>query len=151
MFAYSWPSGHLRFLAEDVDWGRAACRSATGSLTELFFSDNAADIELAKSICATCSFVQPCLEGALARREPAGVWGGELFVEGRVVAFKRKRGRPPKTAPATPGITEVAVPRGAVVPPEPGRPKHSARMAKLRAGQPQGVPGADGLAGRKSA
>ena len=35
-----------------------------------------------------------CLEGALSRQEPAGVWGGELFEEGRIIAKKRKAGRP---------------------------------------------------------
>ena len=40
-----------------------------------------------------------CLDGALTRREPWGVWGGELFVHGKVVAQKRKRGRPPKVRP----------------------------------------------------
>ena len=33
------------------------------------------------------------------RREPWGVWGGELFVNGKIVAQKRKRGRPPKVRP----------------------------------------------------
>ncbi len=37
--------------------------------------------------------------GALTRREPWGVWGGELFVNGKIVAQKRKRGRPPKVRP----------------------------------------------------
>jgi hypothetical protein len=27
----------------------------------------------------------PCLEGALERREPWGVWGGQLLVDGRVL------------------------------------------------------------------
>ena len=35
-----------------------------------------------------------CLEGALSRQEPCGVWGGELFVEGQIVAAKRTVGRP---------------------------------------------------------
>ena len=35
-----------------------------------------------------------CLEGAISRAEPAGVWGGELFEDGRVIAKKRKAGRP---------------------------------------------------------
>jgi|GEM_PF-2549686 len=95
MFAYSWTSDDGP-LDEDVGREVAACASS-GSLTEVFFSDEAGDIELAKSICASCTLVQPCLEGALARREPAGVWGGQLFVDGAVVALKRKRGRPPKS------------------------------------------------------
>ena len=36
----------------------------------------------------------------MRRREPWGVWGGELFANGRVLAQKRNRGRPPKVAPA---------------------------------------------------
>ncbi len=43
---------------------------------------------------ASRSFVAECLAGALERREPWGVWGGELFVSGVVVARKRPRGRP---------------------------------------------------------
>ncbi|MBV9253492.1 MAG: WhiB family transcriptional regulator, partial [Actinobacteria bacterium] len=27
-------------------------------------------------------------------------WGGRLFFNGKVLAYKRKRGRPPKNAPA---------------------------------------------------
>ena len=38
-----------------------------------------------------------CLAGALNRGEPWGVWGGELFVHGTVVARKRPRGRPRKS------------------------------------------------------
>jgi WhiB family redox-sensing transcriptional regulator len=30
------------------------------------------------------------------RREPHGVWGGEIFDQGSVIAVKRPRGRPPK-------------------------------------------------------
>jgi WhiB family redox-sensing transcriptional regulator len=35
-----------------------------------------------------------CLSGALSRKEPTGVWGGELFEDGRVIAEKRAPGRP---------------------------------------------------------
>jgi WhiB family redox-sensing transcriptional regulator len=31
---------------------------------------------------------------ALSRQEPVGVWGGELFEDGKVIARKRKAGRP---------------------------------------------------------
>jgi hypothetical protein len=34
---------------------------------------------------------------ALKRREPWGVWGGELFLRGAIVPRKRRRGRPRKT------------------------------------------------------
>lgn len=77
-------------------WASAACRDGSGALTGLFFSEEIPDIARAKAICATCPLVKPCLEGALRRREPWGVWGGQLFHDGRVLARKRKRGRPPK-------------------------------------------------------
>jgi len=35
-----------------------------------------------------------CLEGALSRGEPCGIWGGELFEDGRVIQEKRAPGRP---------------------------------------------------------
>jgi WhiB family redox-sensing transcriptional regulator len=63
---------------------------------ELFFAESPADVELAKALCRTCPVRSECLAGALDRREPWGVWGGELLVSGAVVARKRPRGRPPK-------------------------------------------------------
>lgn len=63
---------------------------------ELFFAESPADVELAKSLCMSCPLRAECLEGALDRREPWGVWGGELLVAGVVVARKRPRGRPRK-------------------------------------------------------
>jgi WhiB family redox-sensing transcriptional regulator len=41
-----------------------------------------------------------CLAGALQRGEPCGVWGGELLLNGTVIADKRPRGRPRKAAMA---------------------------------------------------
>jgi WhiB family redox-sensing transcriptional regulator len=64
---------------------------------ELFFSESPDDVELAKSMCQPCPLRTACLAGALERREPWGVWGGELFVAGVVVPRKRPRGRPRKT------------------------------------------------------
>ena len=40
-----------------------------------------------------------CLAGALERREPWGVWGGEIFERGTIIARKRPRGRPRKHDP----------------------------------------------------
>ena len=42
------------------------------------------------------TLMEACLAGDKERREPWGVWGGELFVQGVVVARKRPRGRPRK-------------------------------------------------------
>lgn len=78
----------------------AACNDGTGTLTALFFSEDLLDIARAKHLCSTCPLRSDCLAEALERREPWGVWGGELFVNGRVLAHKRRRGRPPKSRPA---------------------------------------------------
>ena len=69
---------------------------------ELFFAEVPADVEEAKALCRNCPVREACLAGALERREPWGVWGGELFVSGVVVARKRPRGRPRKYPVADP-------------------------------------------------
>ena len=63
---------------------------------ELFFAAEPERIEQAKLVCAPCPLITECLAGALRRQEPHGVWGGQLLVEGEVVARKRPRGRPRK-------------------------------------------------------
>ena len=45
--------------------------------------------------------------GALARSEVWGVWGGEILVDGEIVAEKRRRGRPPKSPRPVIVIDEV--------------------------------------------
>jgi WhiB family redox-sensing transcriptional regulator len=67
---------------------------------DLFFAETPADLEYAKTICADCPVRAVCLAGALERREPWGVWGGELFIAGVVVPRKRPRGRPRKDSVA---------------------------------------------------
>lgn len=63
---------------------------------ELFFAEAPEDVETAKALCKGCRARAACLEGALERREPWGVWGGELLLRGTVVPRKRPRGRPRK-------------------------------------------------------
>jgi WhiB family redox-sensing transcriptional regulator len=63
---------------------------------ELWFAESPADVEHAKALCQSCPVRVACLAGALDRREPWGVWGGELVVAGVVVPRKRPRGRPRK-------------------------------------------------------
>jgi WhiB family redox-sensing transcriptional regulator len=64
---------------------------------DLFFAESPADVETAKALCRGCAVRLACLSGARERREPWGVWGGELFLRGEVVPRKRPRGRPRKT------------------------------------------------------
>ncbi len=64
--------------------------------SELWFADTPTDLEVAKSFCRACPARLACLAGALERREPWGVWGGEIFERGAIVARKRPRGRPRK-------------------------------------------------------
>jgi WhiB family transcriptional regulator, redox-sensing transcriptional regulator len=64
---------------------------------ELFFAESPDDVESAKALCRKCPARCACLAGALKRREPWGVWGGELFLRGAIVPRKRPRGRPRKT------------------------------------------------------
>lgn len=67
---------------------------------ELWFAELPADVEHAKALCQACPVRQLCLSGALERREPWGVWGGELFLQGVVIPRKRPRGRPRKNEAA---------------------------------------------------
>ena len=66
---------------------------------DLWFAEAPADVETAKALCAPCPLRQACLAAALDRREPWGVWGGELVLAGVVVPRKRPRGRPRKDDP----------------------------------------------------
>ena len=63
---------------------------------DLWFAETPAELEQAKALCAGCPVRAECLDGALARSEPWGVWGGEIFERGRVIPRKRPRGRPRK-------------------------------------------------------
>ena len=74
---------------DEVDvWGKKG--------TPEFLAKDPADLERAKALCGGCPVRLACLTGAANRREPVGVWGGEIFDRGRIVTHKRPRGRPPK-------------------------------------------------------
>ncbi len=63
---------------------------------DLWFAEDPRDLELAKALCAQCPIRRECLNAALERQEPWGVWGGEILDHGAVIARKRPRGRPRK-------------------------------------------------------
>jgi WhiB family redox-sensing transcriptional regulator len=73
------------------------CRSLDA---DLWFAESPIELEQAKALCAQCPVRAGCLAGALDRREPWGVWGGEIFDQGAVIARKRPRGRPRKNVVA---------------------------------------------------
>jgi WhiB family transcriptional regulator, redox-sensing transcriptional regulator len=63
---------------------------------DLWFAETPSELEQAKAMCQDCPARLACLAGALERREPWGVWGGEIFERGVIIARKRPRGRPRK-------------------------------------------------------
>jgi WhiB family transcriptional regulator, redox-sensing transcriptional regulator len=85
--------GGLHEVAARVLEGLLPCRDND---PELWFAESPVDVEFAKALCRDCPVRAHCLDGALARAEPWGVWGGELFLKGEVIPFKRARGRPRK-------------------------------------------------------
>jgi WhiB family transcriptional regulator, redox-sensing transcriptional regulator len=97
--------------AESRDWwAQARCNDLAGTMSGLFFSEELQDIAKAKQICALCPVMSECLEGALERREPWGVWGGQLLLNGKVLQGKRRRGRPPKVARPEDQLPEIPIP-----------------------------------------
>lgn len=69
----------------------AACR---GLDPQIFFPDDDEDetaAASARSICATCRVREACLEYAVGRREPSGVWGGATDRERRRIIRRRRR------------------------------------------------------------
>lgn len=58
-------------------------------------------VDRAKALCAGCEHRVECFEGAIERGDVDGVWGGELFREGRPVASYVGPGRPRKVRTCT--------------------------------------------------
>ena len=85
--------GQLHDQVHQVDDELLPCRANN---PELWFAESPSDVEHAKTLCQDCPVRAMCLDGALERREPWGVWGGQLFLQGVVIPRKRPRGRPRK-------------------------------------------------------
>lgn len=88
---------------------------------DLWFSDSPVEVEVAKRLCRDCPVRHGCLADAIERREAAGVWGGELFVAGVVVPFKRRPGRPPRSG-GPPAAADIGRHAG-ITPLVPRRPR----------------------------
>ena len=102
------------FLHDDTEsaaWrSEGRCVDGAATMTGLFFSEDLHDIARAKAICAKCPVTAECLDHALRLQEPWGVWGGQLIMNGKILANKRGRGRPPKVPRPELVVDEVPVP-----------------------------------------
>lgn len=87
-------------LLPELDHGLEMCSPAPCQQNDpdLWFAESPYEIERAKELCAECPVREACLAGAVERGEHAGVWGGQLLVDGEIIAKKRGRGRPRKVA-----------------------------------------------------
>ena len=100
--ATSWSFPALPEPAGNVET-QLPCQDTTTQ--DLWFAERTDEVEAAKALCASCPLKAECLAGAVERQEPWGVWGGEVFVDGAVVARKRGRGRPRKNDPYAPSTS----------------------------------------------
>ncbi|BAN04166.1 WhiB family transcriptional regulator [Ilumatobacter coccineus] len=98
------------FEMSDLDTSYPRCSDGNGTLSHLFFSDDDYELARAKSICSACGLKDDCLNDAIERSEPYGVWGGKLVLDGVPVEFKRKRGRPRKNPLPVLVVDEVPAP-----------------------------------------
>ena len=90
----SGPDGYVTGLSDDSAPVEAI--PCQGDNPDLWFAAAPADLERAKALCGGCPIRVQCLAGALARHEPWGVWGGQIFERGSIIPRKRGRGRPRK-------------------------------------------------------
>lgn len=86
------PGSYKSFESRSTDWmADAACRHPSVDV-RLFHSDSLARIAEAKAICVEfCPVRERCLDYAIVRDEPDGVWGG-LTPEARAVVKAARAG-----------------------------------------------------------
>jgi WhiB family redox-sensing transcriptional regulator len=111
-----------------VDEEQLPCRRKD---PDLFFAETPRNVEAAKMLCQNCPVRAECLAGALHRREPRRVWGGQLLLQGTVVPRERPRGRPRKNVVLATSAAAILSPK----PPECRRPPGSG-VATTAAGRP---------------
>jgi len=66
--------------------------------SDLWFDEDADATASAQRLCRACPIQNACLSAAVERREPTGVWGGEIFSDGQIIAARKPKGRPRKDA-----------------------------------------------------
>ena len=69
-------------------WDLGACRGLDAAI---FYPDDEAEAQAAKSVCDSCDVKQSCLDHALSFREKAGVWGGATERDRRRIIRQRRR------------------------------------------------------------
>ncbi|WP_299050000.1 WhiB family transcriptional regulator [uncultured Nocardioides sp.] len=94
-------------LTATAPWDAATLTPCRDDL-DLWFAEKPEVLAVAQALCGGCPLAEACLTGALERAEPWGVWGGRILVDGAVVAVKRGRGRPPRSAPTAPAAVRPA-------------------------------------------
>lgn len=82
------------------------CRSLDA---DLWFAEDQPSTDKAQRHCRRCPLQTECLAGALERKEACGVWGGELFERGQIVASHKPKGRPRKNAEEVAAVATAAV------------------------------------------
>ena len=78
----------IKTLNEMKWWDLGACRGLDSSV---FYPEDEAEAESAKSVCGSCVVQTTCLEYALASREKAGVWGGATERDRRRIVRQRRK------------------------------------------------------------
>lgn len=104
--ATTWPMAGLPIDLPTAADATLPCQESQDG--DLWFAERGEDVERAKTMCRQCPIKRECLDGAIARREPWGVWGGEVFIDGVIVARKRGRGRPRKDQSRSANSTSAA-------------------------------------------
>ncbi len=69
-------------------WDLGACRGLDAAI---FYPEDEAEAQAAKSVCDSCAVKQACLDHALSFREKAGVWGGATERDRRRIIRQRRR------------------------------------------------------------
>ena len=85
----------LALQAAQAPEGAIPCRTYD---SEYWFAEDAVTTAKAQRLCGKCPLKLTCLAEAISRGESCGVWGGELFDRGQVVARHKPKGRPRKDA-----------------------------------------------------
>lgn len=96
----------LALQAAQAPAGAVPCRTHD---SEYWFAEDPETTSKAQALCQGCPLKLACLTEALARREPCGVWGGELFDRGQIVAGHKPKGRPRKDADEVAAVAAAQV------------------------------------------